>query len=241
MTRRYYVPDLMSQHPHVRLPDDEAAHAVKVMRLRVGDSVELFDGCGNQTAATVVAVGRRECACQSETPVALDREPSRQLEIAIAMPKPERAKEMIERLTELGVSKIVPLAFERTQRPPTDSLIGKLERIVIEACKQSNRNQLLTIAPVASFTQWIGQAAPSPGESIEPSIRLVAMPGGASLSELSAKSNSRVGCVIGPEGGLAEHELNTCFDAGMQSVDLGQRILRIETAACVIAACLLVD
>lgn len=241
MTRRYYVPDLMRQHPSIRLPDEEAAHAVKVMRLRVGDPVELFDGLGNQAAATVASLGRRECECNSETPQAVGREPDRPLELAVAMPKPERAKEMVERLTELGVSRLVPLTFERTQRPPSPSLIRKLERIVIEACKQSNRNQLMTIAPVMSLDQWIAQPAASPAESIESSIRLVAMPGGVSLNALPVKSNAPVSCVIGPEGGLTEDELTACLDAGLQSIDLGRRILRIETAACVVAARLLVD
>ncbi|TWT56129.1 RsmE family RNA methyltransferase [Allorhodopirellula solitaria] len=238
MTRRYYVPDLLTQHPHVRLPDDEAAHAVKVMRLRAGDSVELFDGRGSQANAEVTNVGRRECECLSEQPQHVDREAGRRLVLAIAIPKPDRAKEMVERLTELGVHEIVPLTFARTQRPPSDSLIGKLERIVVEACKQSNRNQLMTIAPVMSLDQWIGQTAP--GQSDSP-IHLVAMPGGGPLRDAAQQANPAVCCVIGPEGGLTEDELARCVEAGMRPVDLGTRILRIETAACVVAARVLDD
>ncbi|TWU15804.1 RsmE family RNA methyltransferase [Allorhodopirellula heiligendammensis] len=241
MTRRYYVPDLVTQHPLIQLPAEEAAHAVKVMRLRVGDAVELFDGRGYQAAATVTAVDRRQCECQSESPQRVNREASRHLELAIALPKPERCKEMIERLTELGIASIVPLTFERTQRPPSSSLIGKLERIVIEACKQSSRNQLMTIAPVVSFAQWIDQPAVPRLAPNETSLRLVAMPGGGPLGEMSASMPANLSCVIGPEGGLTDHELNACLDAGMQPIDLGKRILRIETAACVVAARLLDD
>ncbi len=92
MTRRYYVPDLLNQHPHVQLPDEEAAHAVKVMRLRVGDPVELFDGCGNQSAGQVVAVHRRNCECATEAPQAVNRETTQKLELALSLPKPELPK-----------------------------------------------------------------------------------------------------------------------------------------------------
>lgn len=241
MTRRYYVPDLISQHPHVSLPDEEAAHAVKVMRLSVGDTVELFDGCGNQAAAVVTLVDRRHCTCHSDVPQIISREPTRTLELAMAIPKPERAKEMIERLAELGVSRIVPLTFERTQRPPSDSLFAKLERVVIEACKQSTRNQLMTFAPVTSFTRWIRQEVSAEVEPIGTVLHVVAMPGGESLRKLPMTSVARVNCLIGPEGGLSDVELQQCVDAGMQAIDLGKRILRIETAACVVASRLLDD
>jgi len=244
MTRRYYTPDLMIQYPTVELPDDEAAHAVRVMRVRVGDRVELFDGRGNQSAATVISASRRECVCESEIPEPVEREPDADLELAIALPKPDRAKEMIERLTELGVTQVQPLVFGRTQRPPTDSVIGKLERIVIEACKQSGRNQLMTIAPVMRFGKWIGTQEPSRLDNHR--HRYVAMPGGRAMSDvLNRVSQNGVEpswlWVIGPEGGLTDGELAACQAAGMEPIDLGKRILRVETAACMIASRFLWD
>ncbi|MFG0289926.1 MAG: RsmE family RNA methyltransferase [Rhodopirellula sp. JB044] len=275
MTRRYYAPDLLTQQPLVELPSEEATHAARVMRVQVDDEVELFDGKGNQAVATVNFVDRRQCVCRSEKPEVVDREPSVYLELAIALPKPDRAKEMIERLTELGVARVQPLVCERTQRPPADSLLGKLERIVIESCKQSGRNQLMSIAPVMKFRKWIESGSSlqaegiaqteksigeedsreedSPGESGEPQwdVRLIAMPGGESLVDLMAglkepsRQNSwgrvKVQCAIGPEGGFSDEELSACVDAGMSSIDLGKRILRVETAACVIASRLLED
>ncbi len=148
---------------------------------------------------------------------------------------------MIERLTELGVSRIVPLTFERTQRPPSDSLVTKLKRAIIEACKQSGRNQLMTIAPVMTFGQWISQPTFQRAQSVERTVRLVAMPGGVPLSKFPISLDTRVSCVIGPEGGLTDDELQACLSASMQAIDLGRRILRIETAGCVVAARLLGD
>ncbi|MCM2371779.1 RsmE family RNA methyltransferase [Aporhodopirellula aestuarii] len=257
MTRRYFTPDLMTQQPLVELPPDEAAHAARVMRVRVDDTIEVFDGKGNQATATVTSVDKRQCICRCETPQFVDREPSDTLELAIAIPKPDRAKEMIERLTELGVTRIQPLVFERTQRPSTDSLIEKLERIVIEACKQSGRNHLMKISPVMKFGKWIAAQKSANSTQLESSgqsdglpprwtFRWVAMPGGQSVNEIVGESVKAgdpisVQCVIGPEGGLTDDELARCRDIGIAAIDLGKRILRVETAACVIAARFLRD
>ena len=246
MTRRYYVPELMTVAGMVSLPAEEAMHAARVMRVGVGDPVELFDGCGHQSAGEVSAVGKRECVCRVDSPVAVDREPSAKLTLATAIPKPDRAKEMVERLTEMGVDRIQPLVFERTQRGPTDSLIGKLERIVIESCKQSGRNRLMRILPTMRFSAWIAahcQRAQATGSSDGSPINAwVATPGGKTIS-YTPDPRVRSDCVtvIGPEGGLTDRELQDCLDASMESIDLGKRILRIETAACVVAARILSD
>lgn len=241
MTRRYYVPELMTSGLVISLPDEEALHAVRVMRVNIGDAVELFDGVGNQASGQVVQADKRSCVCRIESPVVVDREPSRKLTLVTAIPKPDRAKEMIERLTEMGVDQIQPIVFERTQRGPTDSLIGKLDRIVIEACKQSGRNHLMRIFPMMTFGKWI-TTCHEPLAPDKAMTRLVAMPGGKPLADVVGESNvSDCVAVIGPEGGLTESELQDCLDASIEAVDLGKRILRIETAACVVAARILGD
>lgn len=255
MTRRYYTPQLLNQSPSVELPQEEAVHATRVMRVGVGDTIELFDGQGHQAAATVTHVRRRECLCHCETPQLVDRDPSTRLELVVAMPKPEPAKEMIERLTELGVAGIQPLIFERTQRPPTDSLFNRLQRIVIEACKQSGRNHLMSIAPVMPFAKWVsimdghedgnGEITNLSEEHSAP-LRFVAMPGGQAMQDVVSSVGADHGravlqCLIGPEGGLTEEELAACCHGGMTPIDLGKRILRIETSACLIASRFLWD
>lgn len=246
MTRRYYVPELTTSAGMVSLPDEEAMHAVRVMRVSPGDPVELFDGRGHQAAGEVSVVNKRDCVCRIDSPTAVDREPSTKLTLAIAIPKPDRAKEMVERLTEMGVDQFQPIIFERTQRGPTDSLIGKLERIVIESCKQSGRNRLMRILPTMRFGQWVAmhrERVEATGPAGKQAINAwVAMPGGKPLSIMPAPSvRSNYLAVIGPEGGLTETELQDCLDASMEAIDLGKRILRIETAACVVAARILED
>ncbi|WP_404308059.1 RsmE family RNA methyltransferase [Neorhodopirellula lusitana] len=274
MTRRYYVPDLLNHPGIVELPDEEAAHAARVMRVSVGDAIELFDGRGNQAQAEIANVSKRSCTCRVDAIAPVDREPSIELTLATAIPKPDRAKEMIERLTELGVHQIQPLNFDRTQRGPSDNLIGKLERIVIEACKQSGRNQLMRIAPVMSFTNWLDEFKQRPSRP----VAFVAMPGGQAAldgqgimrqpdskgasdsppqtespdqanssaqlaSPVQSADHAKPECyaVVGPEGGLNDQELQNCLDASIAAVDLGKRILRIETAASLIASRILIN
>lgn len=261
MTRRYFVPDLRTQAPVVQLPDEEASHASRVMRVQTGDRIELFDGMGYQTDAEVVSVSKRECVVRCDAIEAIDREPSVAVDLAIGLPKPDRAKEMIERLTELGVARVFPIVFERTQRPPKDNLLDKLRRIVIESCKQSERNVLMTIeSPIdfASFAETISAGSKTQNEETGAESRelewqrvLVAMPNSPPLTTTDVKQGDtrtshgkerpRTLALIGPEGGLSDAEHQRCIDIGLESIGLGQRILRIETAAAIVAARLAVD
>lgn len=232
MTRRYYAPDLSPVGGPLQLSDEEASHAARVMRARVGDSIELFDGRGNQADATIQSIDKRNCVVTASAPRAIDREPARQLHFGIAFPKPERAKEMIERLTELGVHQITPIVCQRTQRGPTDSVLSKLRRIVVESSKQCERNLLMTIDDPLPFSTYVGD--PREGAS------WIAHPTGHSIQSMlvSLGNEARVNVLIGPEGGFSDDEVQLAMDSGYEPAGLGKRIYRIETAATVVAALL---
>jgi 16S rRNA (uracil1498-N3)-methyltransferase len=230
MTRRYYHPDLPPDGGRICLSEAEHQHAAKVMRVQVGDAIELFDGRGNQAAAVIAEITRQTCRCDAQPSQAIDREPSRELHLAIALPKPDRARELIERLTELGVTSVTPLKAERTQRAPTSALLNKLRRGCIEACKQSGRNVLLEVhEPLAA-----GEFFPAADPKI---ARWLAHPGGVSVD--SARRDRKMIAAIGPEGGWTEQEVSTAQACGFELVDCGARIYRIETAAAFVAARLL--
>lgn len=230
MTRRYFVPELPSRGGHIPLPDAEAQHAVRVMRIQVGESIELFDGRGHQSQAIVRQIGRNQCECEASPPLAINREPDILIDLGIALPKPDRAKELIERLTELGVHRVTPLLAERSQRPPSDSLLEKLERAVVEACKQSGRNQLLQIHPPQPADDFFAAGHLGTKLFAHP------MPDGRTMASLARQSHFTA--AIGPEGGWSDHEVETALSTGFQPLHLGSRIYRIETAAVTIAATL---
>jgi len=230
MTRRYYVPDLIRGGGTVTLTGAEAHHAIHVMRVEVGDSVELFDGKGSQSQAVVTKLSRSECDCKAEPAQLIDREPSRAVHLGIALPKPDRARELVERLTELGVKTVTPLVAERTQRPASEAQLEKLRRGVIEACKQSGRNELLRITEPQPAKDYFAVA--------HNTVRLIAHPSSDAISLSQIPAAAEVKAAIGPEGGWTDDEVRIAIEHGFESVDLGRRIYRIETAATVVASVL---
>lgn len=230
MTRRYFVPDLPLCGGRIGLPDSEALHAVKVMRVREGEEIELFDGRGHQARASISQVGRNHCECEVQTGLEISREPEVTVDLGIALPKPERAKELIERLTELGVRSVTPILADRSQRPPSDSLMEKLDRVVIEACKQSGRNHLLQIHATQTSRHFFADARSD--------TKLIAHPSQPSTSPNAIQRDTFVTAAIGPEGGWTEEEFTHAVDQGFEPLVLGSRVYRIETAAVAITAVL---
>ena len=230
MTRRYFVPDLPQNGGVVGLPSSEAQHATRVMRVQVGDSITLFDGKGHEATAIITELARNECDCAAAPSEPVNRQPARAIHLGIALPKPDRARELIERLTELGVTSVTPLTAERTQRPPSDSLLEKLRRGVIEACKQCGRNQLMQVLPPQPATDFFA--------SSNKETRLIAHVSDESMTLDAALESSTVIAAIGPEGGWTDNEVRRAADHGFQPITLGKRIYRIETAATVVAAVL---
>ncbi|MGB7344970.1 MAG: RsmE family RNA methyltransferase [Pirellulaceae bacterium] len=229
MTRRYFLPAIPTVGSVATLDPSESLHAIKVMRVQLGDSVELFDGKGGQAAATVVSITRKECSCCVESFRTKNREPNRELTFAIALPKPDRCREMIERLTELGVKRIVPIDASRTQRGPSTSLIEKLRRAVVEACKQSGRNVLMEIADPVSLGEFLQ-------EEDDAAAKWIAHPDGDAVGLNEIAPLLSVTALVGPEGGWSDDEVNLSIERGFRKVSLGQRIYRIETAAVYLAS-----
>lgn len=229
MTRRYFATHLPVQGGLVSLDDAETHHAINVMRIRSGETVCLFDGLGREASAMVETVGRREVTCQAAPAQCVDRENEISLIVGVAMPKGDRSKELVERLTELGVNVLVPLHCKRTQWPVPDNAITKWERVVIDACKQSGRNHLMKIDSPQSAAQWLQQTdAPECSKFIaHPDIDLASVATAPSRARATYRS-ARI--AIGPEGGFSDEEVELADQQGWQRMSLGNRIYRIETA-----------
>lgn len=230
MTRRYFAPELPDGGGPVTLSGEESQHAVRVMRVQIGEFLTIFDGKGREAGAKVIEVGRNACTVLVEEPAVVDRETARSIHLAVALPKPDRARELIERLTELGVQSVTPVVATRTQRPPSSSLIEKLRRGVVEACKQCGRNQLLDLRDPIPAKQYFSE--PIEGAS------WIAHPEGEPISTLASSNEDVVTVAVGPEGGWTQEEVVWATNVGFQWLGLGKRIYRIETAATVIAAVL---
>lgn len=235
MTRRYFAPELCSGERVQALLPEEASHAARVMRAKQGEKIVLFDGQGYEASATIRSISKRDCSVEIDHVRNVDREPSCSAHFFVALPKQDRSKEMIERLTELGVASVAPIICERTQRGPSSGLLEKLRRVVIEACKQSNRNRLLEIAEPVDFAEAVRESATRDDTS---PCRLLTHPGGVPFRTAVASAPDRAEVWIGPEGGFTDEEAMVAQESGCCGVDLGKRIYRIETAACVMASML---
>jgi 16S rRNA (uracil1498-N3)-methyltransferase len=223
MSERFYTNCALEPGP-VEIDGPEAHHLAVVCRLRLGDTVCLFNGDGADYPAAVVDVAKKRISLDVRERIVVDRELAISLEVAAPLPKGDRMQFLIEKLTELGATAFTPLISERSAIHPKENTLEKLRRYVVEASKQCGRNVLMRIEPAVPWAEY----AALRGEE----VRLFAHPGtGGSL----AHKGTAYRCVVGPEGGFTSSEVDLALSHGWQAIDLGPRILRIETAAVALA------
>jgi 16S rRNA (uracil1498-N3)-methyltransferase len=225
MSERFYVNTPLACGP-LDLHGREAHHLAHVCRIRPGDQVYLFNGDGRQYTATVCAVSRQSVSLDVVSRESPQRELGFVLQVAAPLPKGDRAQFLIEKLTELGVTKFVPLRTRRSIVHPGNGKLEKLERYVIEASKQCGRNSLLAIEPVTDWQTFCRQ-------TVLPHKKLLAHPTGRPLTPVKQED---MALVVGPEGGFSDEELAEAIACSWQVVSLGPRTLRVETAALMLAA-----
>jgi 16S rRNA (uracil1498-N3)-methyltransferase len=226
MAERFHVNCELAEGP-VIVHGPEAHHLGTVCRVRPGDEVCLFNGDGRQYPARVVAVTRRDVSLDVLGVEAPRRELPFRLHLASALPRGDRAQFLVEKLTELGVTRFTVLSTHRAVVVPREAKLDRMQRHVIEASKQCGRNALMAIDPPRDWPTFVTEGA-------LPARRLLAHPGGGVLPP----PGGDVVAAVGPEGGFTDEEVAQAVAAGWEVVGLGPRILRIETAALTLAALL---
>ncbi|MEX0777151.1 MAG: 16S rRNA (uracil(1498)-N(3))-methyltransferase [Phycisphaeraceae bacterium] len=209
-----------------QLDRDETHHAKRVLRLNIGDKVELLDGAGHLAQATIQSwEGGATLHVDTVRHIARDQP---HLTLAVAIPKGPRADDMISQLCQLGVDRFIPL---RTQRSVVDPRQHKLERlggIVIDALKQSGRVWQMRIDPVTDLADVLRL----PGD-----CRLIACAATGDVPSMPVTTGAtRAIVLIGPEGGWSDQELADAQQAGLTRWTFNPHTLRIETAALAAAA-----
>ncbi len=229
---RFYVPELHTPGL-IELGEAESKHAVGILRVAAGDPVVVFDGRGGQAAGRVVAATRRSVTIEAAEKVDRPGVPRRQVHLLIALPKGDRQKQMVDMLTQLGTASVTPLITRRGVAQPTAGALQRLGRVVIEACKQCGRNQLMEVRPAISVPEAV--AGPAPGGNAVRVFAHIDARAPPLPTWLDRQPESPMVAAVGPEGGFTADEADALRTAGWQSVSLGARILRIETAAVAIA------
>ena len=230
MPHRFFCP-LLDESGRAILTDSESHHMVHVLRSQPNDIVELFNGQGDAATCRIAVVRKREVELEVLS-FHRDPPPEKCLTLATAAPKGDRFDWLIEKTTEIGVTRLSPLVTTRSVVDPRTSKLDKLRQTVVAACKQSGRNRLMEISPVISWADFIAQR-------ISGYQLLIAHPEGIPLSSDGWRSpvdSSEPMVAIGPEGGFTDDEITLGLGAGAQTIGLGAHILRIETAAIAIAA-----
>ncbi len=230
MPARFYCRDI--EGPSAELDDAESHHALHVLRMNVGDDVELFDGSGQSAAATITSISRKTVCLSIGTLTPATAVARSRLIVAAAPPRGDRLKSMVEKLTELGVSEFIPLRTVRSVVDPRQSRLDKLRATVIGAMKQCGRNELMTIQEATEFSAVLRNASQA-----KQSIR-IAHPG-ESASEASGLQARDTLLLIGPEGGFTREEVLQATDYGAQRLSWPDGILRIETASVAFSALLI--
>ena len=212
------------------LEGDEARHLTRVLRAKVGDTVSLFDGRGREWPARVAAIGRDRVELDAAEPTVDPVPVAIPLTLAVALPKGDRQKWMVEKLTELGATRLIPLETTRGVAEATASAQARLERGVIESCKQCGRNTLMEIAAGRPLERLLAEVPAG-------ACVVIAHPGGRLLDAATMPPTATAMiALVGPEGGFTDEELGTADRAGVIRISLGPRILRVETAAIALAA-----
>lgn len=223
----------------------EAHHALRVKRLREGDAVELFDGAGHTLAAVYTSWrGSRQnpvMSLEARGPIAFVGPVSPRVEVFCPPPKPERLGPMIDQLSQIGVAAWMPLSTARTQGSAHDFKRDKLERVVVEAAKQSRRAWLMEIGEPVFFEHAVGlQGAVLFDASGEPAPHAPPAPPSPPVGH-DESGERTVRLLIGPEGGWTTQELEPARQSGVATRRAGPHILRVETAAVVAATTALHD
>ena len=238
MASRYYY-DGSLQPGSIELTTSEAHHLIHVKRAKLGQHVELFDGQGRAVEAEIIELKKRAAILRIDQQSAdsvdsnENSKPGVEIVLASSVPKGDRFRWLIEKATEIGVTKFIPLVTDRAVVTPRDSKLEKHRQYVIEACKQSGRNQLMQIASLMSLED-LCQAQNSTTQMFvgHPRASCTSL---ADWQEAVKPSVATLLLVVGPEGGLTDQELDLLDQNNAVRVCCSPHILRTETAGIVMS------
>jgi 16S rRNA (uracil1498-N3)-methyltransferase len=225
----FFTPPSHISKTHLTIQGDEFAHLTHVMRKKRGEVIRVVDGIGNAYEVVIESLNKHVAQCSIRSHFQRLHEPTTDVTLAVGILKNHAKFDfLVEKCTELGVKRIVPLLTERTI--PRHAKIERWQKLALAAMKQSERCVLPTIQTLTPFDDFV--------RSSRADVKLFAHEKAEGPSALDVSAATIAMC-IGPEGGFTDEELATAIKAGFTAVSLGERILRTETAAVVSTALLL--
>ncbi|MEO8345417.1 MAG: 16S rRNA (uracil(1498)-N(3))-methyltransferase [Betaproteobacteria bacterium] len=210
------------------LPDAVAHHALRVLRLAVGDAMTLFTGEGGEFAATLIRADKRNAVARIDGFDPVERESSLRVTLVQGIAANDAMDHAVRRSVELGVAMVQPILTAHSARMPDgergEKRLAHWRQIVVSACEQCGRNRVPEVLDALPFDRWL-TARPVAAAGL-----VLAPDAGATLAALP-RPLAALDVLIGPEGGFSAEEIAVARRAGLTAVRLGPRVLRTETAA----------
>lgn len=228
MITRFHVPFPLAPGAQVALPEGAAHHALRVLRMKAGDPLILFDGRGGEWRAELKVCAGRTAQVVLKSFETRDCESPLDVTLVQALPGGDKMDWIVEKCVELGVAAIQPVATRRSVVRLSEERMARRiahwKQIAGAACEQCGRNRLPTIAPVLDLPQYLS------GMKGQNALCLALVPTGDAALRQQARPEGPIVVVVGPEGGWEEGETQALRLAGFEFASMGPRVLRTETA-----------
>ncbi|TNH07641.1 16S rRNA (uracil(1498)-N(3))-methyltransferase [Testudinibacter sp. TR-2022] len=225
---RIYHPESLTALHHCELNDDAVNHVARVLRMNVGQQLELFDGSNHIYPATIDEISKKTVKVRLDGAIEDDRESNLNIHLGQVISRGDRMEFTIQKSVELGVNVITPLWSERCgvklDADRMEKKIQQWQKIAIAACEQCRRNRVPDIRPLMKLTDWCAETSEMLKLNLHPRAE-------CGIRQLSKIPEAGVRLLIGSEGGLSASEIAMTEQQQFQSVLLGKRVLRTETAA----------
>lgn len=226
---RLYLSSELQPGAELQLNEEQTRYIGRVLRLRVGDSLLVFNGDQGEFNATLTNVSRASASIELQEHRRTETESPLKVHLVQGISRGERMDFVVQKATELGVKRISPVLTEhgvvKLDAARTARRREHWQKIAESACEQSGRIRPPLIDAPLPLKSWFGQ------RSRQPDIELVLQPGATKALTSIALPQTKVCILIGPEGGFSDSEYEDAAVAGFIAVSLGPRILRTETAA----------
>lgn len=235
-TTRIYTSTPLGSHAAVVLEPEPSHHLVRVLRLGVGDTLTVFDGCGGEYPCEITAVDKKHVQVRTGAHLPRECESPLAIHLGIAVSRGERMDWIVQKATELGVTALTPLVTEhnsvKLDAARAAKKIQHWQQVAISACEQCGRNRLPVVHAIKPLQQWLAVT------DAERKFVLHHRAESAGLASVAGAAPHVAALLVGPEGGLSEAEITAAEQAGYAALRLGPRVLRTETAPLAVIAVL---
>ena len=231
---RFYCPPPLLVNTFFELPPAAAHHASRVLRLRVNDAVQLFDGTGIELHGVICEISGKRAVLGKLQACTINRESPLHIMLAQAMCSSEKMDWVVQKATELGATEIQPVQTQHSvaklSAERAEKRIEHWRSVTIAACEQCGRNVLPKVHAPQELSTWLAAMRNMPGS------KFILLPHASVALHEQVQPQGAVTLLIGPEGGWSHQEFDCAHKLGVQSVKFGTRVLRTETAALAMVA-----